>query len=43
MDMTGERRIAAPREAVWAALNDPEILRSCIPGCETLVKESDTD
>ncbi len=43
MDMTGERRISAPPEAVWAALNDPEILLVSIPGCETLVKESDTE
>jgi carbon monoxide dehydrogenase subunit G len=43
MDMTGERRISAPREAVWIALNDPEILRVSIPGCESLVKESDTE
>ncbi|MEI9982071.1 MAG: carbon monoxide dehydrogenase subunit G [Aliidongia sp.] len=43
MDMTGEYRIAAPREAVWAALNDPEILRQCIPGCEEIEKSSDTE
>ncbi|MBU6498650.1 MAG: carbon monoxide dehydrogenase subunit G [Rhodospirillales bacterium] len=43
MDMTGERRIAASREKVWAALNDPDILKAAIPGCETLVKESDSD
>jgi carbon monoxide dehydrogenase subunit G len=42
MDMTGERRISAPPEAVWAALNDPAILRAAIPGCESLEKESDT-
>jgi carbon monoxide dehydrogenase subunit G len=30
MDMSGEERIAAPREAVWAALNDPDVLRACI-------------
>lgn len=41
MDMTGEYRIAAPREAVWAALNDPEVLRACIPGCESLEKDGD--
>jgi carbon monoxide dehydrogenase subunit G len=35
MDMTGERRIPAPREQVWSALNDPEVLRGCIPGCDT--------
>ena len=43
MDMTGEHRIAAPREAVWAALNDPEILRQCIPGCDEIEKSSDTE
>jgi carbon monoxide dehydrogenase subunit G len=41
MDMTGERRIAAPRDRVWSALNDPEILKASIPGCESLVKEAD--
>jgi carbon monoxide dehydrogenase subunit G len=39
--MTGEQRITASREKVWAALNDPDILRQCIPGCQTLDKESD--
>ena len=43
MEMTGERRIPAPREAVWDALNDPEILKQCIAGCETLEKTSDTE
>ena len=43
MDMTGERRIPAPREKVWAALNDPEVLKASIPGCESLEKLSDTD
>jgi hypothetical protein len=41
MDMSGERRIAAPRAQVWAALNDTEVLKSAIPGCETLVREGD--
>ncbi|WP_119165412.1 SRPBCC family protein [Algihabitans albus] len=36
MQMTGEYRIEAPREAVWAALNDPEVLKASIPGCEEL-------
>ena len=36
MDMTGEERIAAPRDAVWAALNDAELLKACIPGCQSL-------
>lgn len=43
MDMSGERRIEAPREKVWAALNDPEILQACIPGCESIEKISDTE
>ncbi|MDR6898706.1 carbon monoxide dehydrogenase subunit G [Rhizobium miluonense] len=43
MDMTGEERIAAPRDAVWAALNDPEILKQCIPGCQSLEKISPTE
>jgi uncharacterized protein len=43
MDMTGEFRIPAPREAVWQALNDPEILKQCIAGCEELEKNSDTE
>jgi carbon monoxide dehydrogenase subunit G len=43
MDMTGEYKIAAPRARVWAALNDPEILRKAIPGCEELNKLSDTE
>jgi carbon monoxide dehydrogenase subunit G len=41
MDMTGEYRIPAPREQVWAALNDPEILKASLPGCESLERVSD--
>jgi uncharacterized protein len=41
MNMTGEQRIAAPRERVWEALNDPEILRASIPGCQSLEKVAD--
>jgi carbon monoxide dehydrogenase subunit G len=40
MKMTGEQRIAASRQRVWDALNDPEILKQCIPGCQSLEKES---
>jgi carbon monoxide dehydrogenase subunit G len=36
MDMTGERRIAAPRARVWDALNDLAVLKASIPGCESL-------
>src|SRR5258706_10962404 len=43
MEMTGERRIPAPRQRVWERLNDPETLKQCIPGCETIEKVSDTE
>lgn len=43
MELTGEQLIPAPRQAVWIAINDPEILRQCITGCETVTKTSDTD
>jgi carbon monoxide dehydrogenase subunit G len=42
MDMTGERRIPAPRQIVWDALNNTEVLKASIPGCDTLEKTSDT-
>ncbi|MFB6417805.1 CoxG family protein [Bradyrhizobium tunisiense] len=42
MEIRGERLIAASREAVWAALNDPETLRQCIPGCEEIAKVNDS-
>jgi carbon monoxide dehydrogenase subunit G len=41
MNMTGEQRIAAPRQRVWEALNDPEILRASIPGCQSLEKAAE--
>jgi carbon monoxide dehydrogenase subunit G len=43
MEMSGEYRIPAPRETVWRALNDPAILKDCIPGCQSLDKISDTE
>ncbi len=43
MDITGTQRIEAPRPVVWKALNDPDVLRQCIPGCESLEKVSDTE
>ena len=43
MEMTGEYKIPAPRQKVWEALNDPEVLKTCIPGCQELNKESDTE
>jgi len=43
MNMTGEYILTAPPETVWRALNDPEILKQAIPGCESLEKVSDTE
>lgn len=43
MELQDEIRIEAPRAVVYAALNDPEILKQCIPGCQELEKTSDTD
>ena len=42
MDIAGEFTIPASRDRVWAALNDPEVLRRCIPGCEALEQTSGT-
>lgn len=36
MELDGARTLGAPREAVWRALNDPEVLKACIPGCSEL-------
>ncbi|MCP4818773.1 MAG: carbon monoxide dehydrogenase subunit G [Shimia sp.] len=43
MELADEITIEAPRDVVYAALNDPEILKRCIPGCEELIKKSDTE
>lgn len=43
MELTDTLVIPAPRNVVFAALNDPEILQRCIPGCETLIKHSETE
>jgi carbon monoxide dehydrogenase subunit G len=42
MQMSGERTVAADRAKVWAALNDPEVLKACIPGCQEMNKTSPT-
>jgi hypothetical protein len=41
MEMTGERRIPAPRQQVWEALNDPQVLQASIPGCESVERVGD--
>ena len=43
MEMKGTHLIPAPKETVWDALNDPDVLRECIPGCKELEKKSDTE
>ena len=43
MDMTGEQRIPLPRQQVWEALNNPEILKACIAGCESIDRVTDTE
>lgn len=43
MDMASTQRINASRETVWAAINDPEMLKKCIPGCQSVEKISDTE
>lgn len=41
--MTGEAHLPADKETVWKKLNDPAVLKACIPGCEELEKVSDTE
>ena len=43
MTMNGQVQLPASREVVWAKLNDPEVLKSCIPGCELLEMNSPTE
>ncbi len=43
MDIQGEYRIGVPRQQVWDALTDAEVLKQCIPGCEEMQKVSDTE
>ncbi|HJM48927.1 MAG TPA: carbon monoxide dehydrogenase subunit G [Alphaproteobacteria bacterium] len=43
MEMTGEHRIPAPRQQVWEALNDAQVLAACIPNCQAVEKLSETE
>ena len=43
MEMTGEQLIHASQADTWAALNDPEVLKACVPGCESIDRTSDTE
>ena len=43
MEMTGEQLIALPQAATWKALNDPEVLKDCIPGCESITRLAENE
>ena len=43
MEMTGEQLIPLPQAATWKALNDPDVLKDCIPGCETITRVGDNE
>jgi len=43
MTLSGEFLLPASREVAWACLNDADVLKSCIPGCEELIKASETE
>ncbi len=43
MEMNGSREVPASVEATWSALNDPEVLKACIAGCESIDKVSDNE
>jgi len=43
MEMTGEERIPASQADTWAALNDPEMLKACVPGCESVERTADNE
>jgi uncharacterized protein len=43
MEMTGEQLIPLPQAATWKALNDPDVLKDCIPGCESITRVADNE
>ena len=43
MEMTGEQLIPLPQAATWAALNDPDVLKDCIPGCDSITRTGDDE
>jgi carbon monoxide dehydrogenase subunit G len=43
MEMNGEQRIPATQQQTWEGLNDPEVLKACVPGCESIERQSDAD
>ena len=43
MEMSGEQLIPAPQQTVWNALNDPQVLKACVPGCESITPTGDNE
>jgi len=43
MEMSGEQLIPAPQQAVWNGLNDPQVLKACVPGCESITPTGDNE
>jgi len=43
MEMKGEQLIPAPQQVVWDALNEPAVLKVCVPGCESIEKSGDNE
>jgi carbon monoxide dehydrogenase subunit G len=43
MELANTVLVPAPPDRVWAALNDPEVLKACVPGCESLEKSADNE
>ncbi len=43
MEMSGEQLIPAPQQQTWEALNDPEFLKACVPGCESITRVNDNE
>jgi carbon monoxide dehydrogenase subunit G len=43
MEMTGEQLVPAPQQVVWDALNDPQMLKACVPGCESIDPTGDNE
>ena len=43
MEMTGEQLVPAPQQAVWDALNDPDMLKACVPGCESITPSGENE
>jgi carbon monoxide dehydrogenase subunit G len=43
MEMTGEQLVPAPQQTVWDALNDPDMLKACVPGCESITPSGENE